>query len=125
MHAFPGARRTRRLTGAAVAAIRRRSARGIVLLYHRVAGPRRDPQGLDVSADRFDAQLAVLRRAAAPLPLAEFEAHRRDGTLPERAVAVTFDDGYADNLLVAAPILARHAVSATIFVTAGMVGANR
>ncbi len=108
-----------------VRAVRRRSPRGVVLLYHRVAGPRRDPQWLDVSAAHFDAQLAVIARVATPLPLDEFEHRRRAGRLPERAVAVTFDDGYADNLHAAAPALARHAIPATVFVTAGMVGSNR
>ena len=125
MHALPGAARVRRLAGAVAGAIRRRAPRGIVLLYHRIAGPRRDPQGLDVSPERFDAQLAALCRLAAPIPLDTFEAHRRAGTLPPRSVAVTFDDGYADNLLAAAPILGRHRVSATVFVTAGMVAASR
>jgi peptidoglycan/xylan/chitin deacetylase (PgdA/CDA1 family) len=125
MHALPGARRVRRLGRAAAGALRRRAPRGVVLLYHRVAGPRRDPQTLDVPAGRFDTQLAALARSSAPIPLDEFEARRRAGTLPPRAVAVTFDDGYADNLLAAAPILARHRVPATVFVTAGMVDANR
>jgi peptidoglycan/xylan/chitin deacetylase (PgdA/CDA1 family) len=125
MPQLPGAWHARRFGRAVAGVVRRRSPRGVVLLYHRVAGPRRDPQGLDVSPRNFDAQLASLAGGAVPLPLDEFEARRQAGTLPARAVAVTFDDGYADNLLAAAPILARHRVSATVFVTAGMVGANR
>lgn len=125
MSAFPGVRRAQRLGRAVTTVLRRRSPRGLVLLYHRVAGPRRDPQALDVSCERFEEQIALLRRLVTPLPLDEFEARRRSGTLPARALAVTFDDGYADNLLAAAPILAAHGVPATVFVTAGMVGANR
>jgi len=102
-----------------------RSRRGVVLLYHRVAGPRRDPQSLDVSVEHFHAHLDVLARAAVPIPLPEFEARRRAGTLPPRAVVVTFDDGYADNLSSAAPVLTSRRVPATIFVTAGMVGRDR
>jgi peptidoglycan/xylan/chitin deacetylase (PgdA/CDA1 family) len=104
---------------------KREAPRGVVLLYHRVAGPRRDPQWLDVRADRFDAQLALLARTCVPLALDAFDAHRRAGTLPPRAVAVTFDDGYADNLQAAAPALARHGIPATVFVTAGMMGSDR
>lgn len=108
---------------AAAGAVRRRSPRGVVLLYHRIGGPRFDPQWLDVSAENFSQHLAVIARDCAPLALGEFESRRRSGTLPPRAIAVTFDDGYADNLLAAAPLLERHSVPATVFVTAGMTGA--
>jgi peptidoglycan/xylan/chitin deacetylase (PgdA/CDA1 family) len=104
--------------------VRRRSPRGIVLCYHRVAGPRRDPAMLDVSADQFTAHLAVLRTQARAMPLAAFERARRGGTLPERAVAVTFDDGYADNLHVALPLLTTHDVPATVFVTTSGIDAE-
>jgi peptidoglycan/xylan/chitin deacetylase (PgdA/CDA1 family) len=67
----------------------------------------------------------LLGRTCAPLALDEFDARRRAGTLPPRAVTVTFDDGYADNLHTAAPMLARHGIPATVFVTAGMIGSDR
>ena len=110
-----GARLARRL--------RRRSARGIVLCYHRVAGPRIDPAALDVPPALFDAHMAAVRAHAVPLALGEFNRTRSEGRLPERAVAVTFDDGYADNLHTALPILARHSVPAAVFVTTSGIGA--
>jgi peptidoglycan/xylan/chitin deacetylase (PgdA/CDA1 family) len=106
-------------------ALRRHAPRGVILMYHRVAGPRFDPQSLDVSADNFTAQLDVLRARATVLPLDEFNMRRRRGTLPRRAVSITFDDGYVDNLLTAAPLLADRTLPATVFVTTGMLGTIR
>jgi peptidoglycan/xylan/chitin deacetylase (PgdA/CDA1 family) len=124
LSSFPGVWHAARVGRTIAAALRRRSPRGLVLAYHRVAGPRRDPQQLDVRAANFDAQLAVIERTAMPLSLDEFELRRREGRLPARAVAVTFDDGYADNLHTAAPLLARHGIPATVYVTAGMIGST-
>ncbi|MDQ8154878.1 MAG: polysaccharide deacetylase family protein [Gemmatimonadota bacterium] len=103
--------------------VRRRSPRGVVLCYHRVAGPRLDPAQLDVSPNDFAVHCDILRTSAQPLPLDAFEKARRAGALPPRAVAVTFDDGYADNLHSALPALEMHKVPATVFVTTAGVGA--
>jgi peptidoglycan/xylan/chitin deacetylase (PgdA/CDA1 family) len=103
--------------------VRRRSPRGVVLCYHRVAGPRLDPAQLDVPPAAFAAHCAVLRDLAHPMTLDAFEQTRRAGALPRRAVAVTFDDGYADNLHAALPALEQHHVPATVFVTTSGVGA--
>lgn len=125
LRTLPGVWHAARAGRAMAGALRRRSPRGLVLLYHRIAGPRRDPQMLDVSALNFDEQLGILARTTTPLPLDEFESLRRSGNLPERAVAVTFDDGYADNLHAAAPALVRHGIPATVFITTGMIGSER
>ncbi|MFO7652760.1 MAG: polysaccharide deacetylase family protein [Candidatus Krumholzibacteriia bacterium] len=92
---------------------------GLVLLYHRVTDRPADPFALHVTPQRFAEQLDVLRRTTTPLGLGEMLALVRAGDLPARAVAVTFDDGYADNLHQAAPALERYGVPATVFVATG------
>lgn len=121
---LPGQDFALRVTHAAGALVRRRSPHGVILLYHRVAAPRFDPALLDVSPARFEAQLAALSAEGVVLPLDEFEALRLEGRLPPRATAITFDDGYADNLHTAAPILERAGLPATVFVTTGMIGST-
>jgi peptidoglycan/xylan/chitin deacetylase (PgdA/CDA1 family) len=93
-----------------------------ILMYHRIASPRVDPWGLAVHPDRFEQHLAVLRRTRYPLPMSEFVSRLDRGTLPDNAVAVTFDDGYADNLREASPRLASAHVPATLFLATGFVG---
>ncbi len=93
-----------------------RSAPGIILLYHRVANVPSDPQLLAVQPAHFAAQMEVLAELAAPVTLAGCVVGR-PATRPH--VAVTFDDGYADNLSNALPVLGRYGISATVFVTGG------
>ena len=100
-------------------------ARAVVLLYHRVADVRRDPWRLCVGPARFEEQLAALSRVARPIALGDLVQALRAGRCPRRAVVVTFDDGYADNLHHARPLLARHGVPATVFVAAGQLGSAR
>jgi peptidoglycan/xylan/chitin deacetylase (PgdA/CDA1 family) len=97
-------------------------ARPLILMYHRVAHVRVDPWELAVEPDRFAAQLEVLRASRRPLPLSEFVDRARRGRLPDDAVAITFDDGYADTLRAARPRLAAAGVPATLFLATGFVG---
>lgn len=91
----------------------------LILVYHRIAEPIADPWGLCVSPTLFAEQLANLRVIADPVPLETIALARSDKDLPDRPVAVTFDDGYAVTLTNAAPILERSAFPATVFVTTG------
>lgn len=101
------------------------SSRLLILIYHRVH-PRPDPMFPgEVDAERFDQQMALLRRHCRPMPLAEGVEGLKRHQLPPRAVAVTFDDGYADNATVALPILQGHGVPATFFVATGFLDGGR
>ncbi len=92
-----------------------------VLLYHRVL-ERPDPLRPDEpDLARFTWQMETLARLCNVLPLGEAVQRLRSGTLPPRAVAVTFDDGYADNLTVALPVLQRFGLPATVFVASGFL----
>lgn len=89
----------------------------LILIYHRVAQLDCDPQWLAVPPRLFDEQMEVLARRWRPISLAEMANGVRQGDVTDGAIAITFDDGYADNWTHAAPILKRHDVPATIFVT--------
>lgn len=96
-----------------------------ILIYHRVL-PDDDPlQPGELTRDVFAWQMALLARHCVPLSLADALAHLQAGTLPERAVCVTFDDGYADNLTVALPILQARQIPATVFVSTGYLDGGR
>ena len=121
LNAIPGAR------SAWFAGMRSRirtehSLRGpVVLMYHRIAERDPDPWGLSVSPRHFAEQMEVLVAQRHPMALTEFISGGKVSALPADAVAVTFDDGYADNLLEAKPILERYRIPATVFVTSAAV----
>jgi peptidoglycan/xylan/chitin deacetylase (PgdA/CDA1 family) len=69
--------------------------------------------------------MEVVRRHMHPLPLEDAIDRWRRDELPPRAVAVTFDDGYADNFAVALPILRECRVPATFFIATGYLNGGR
>jgi peptidoglycan/xylan/chitin deacetylase (PgdA/CDA1 family) len=97
----------------------------LILMYHRIADEPIDPWDLAVSPAHFEEQLRVLRRTRHPLPLTEFVRNLIAGTLPLDAVALTFDDGYVDNLVAAKPRLAAADVPATVFLATGYLNGGR
>jgi peptidoglycan/xylan/chitin deacetylase (PgdA/CDA1 family) len=94
---------------------------GLILVYHRVAKVGCDPWGLCVSPENFAEQLQVLREFGPCMTVGEMVRRLHAGQLPRRAVAVSFDDGYADNLHTALPLLEQHGVPATFFLSAGLL----
>jgi peptidoglycan/xylan/chitin deacetylase (PgdA/CDA1 family) len=105
--------------GAAIPGIQRRGP--VVLLYHRVsiAG---DEFRLAVTESHFKEHLDVLAGRVDVMPLGDLADPARRARLPRQAVAITFDDGYADNLHVVAPLLEEADAPASFFVTTGRLG---
>jgi len=89
----------------------------IVLLYHRVTRLASDPEQLAVTPEHFRAQMRYLKEHHR---LVRFEEDWSG--FPGPALAVTFDDGYADNAREALPILEEVGVPATFFVSSATVG---
>lgn len=88
----------------------------VILMYHRIADPSSDPWDIAVRPEHFAEHLEILRRSCTVVTLRELHDDLEAGRL-RRSVVVTFDDGYLDNLTCAAPLLQRHGVPATVFMT--------
>lgn len=93
-----------------------------VLIFHRVLGKPDPIFPGEIDSARFSQLCARVRNCLNVLPLDEAVRHLKAGTLPARAAAITFDDGYADNHDHALPILQRYGLSATFFIATGFIG---
>ncbi|MEI7031161.1 polysaccharide deacetylase family protein [Streptomyces pratensis] len=92
-----------------------------ILTYHSVTDAGDDPYGITVSPARLDEQLSWLRsRRLTGVGVAELLRARAAGR--RGLVGLTFDDGYADFLGEALPVLRRHGCRATVFVLPGRPG---
>jgi peptidoglycan/xylan/chitin deacetylase (PgdA/CDA1 family) len=105
----------------------RRLTRGTAILMYHAFGADDEPASRYVlPVRRFARQIRGIVRSRRPvLPLEELAELWRQGKLPPAgAVAITSDDGYVDNAELAAPVLRRFGLPATIFVVAGRAGAT-
>ena len=100
-------------------------ARLSIFIFHRVL-EREDPlRPGEPDADRFDRIVQFISSHFQVMPLPVAAAALTQGRLPAAAACITFDDGYADNLTLAAPILRRHGVTATVFVSTAYTDGGR
>lgn len=96
-----------------------------ILIFHRVL-PQVDPLfPQEMDAQRFDVLCGWLAAWFNVLPLDQAVRRLKEGSLPQRALAITFDDGYADNHDVAMPILKKHGLCATFFIATGFLDGGR
>lgn len=89
----------------------------IILMYHRIAEVDSDPWSLCVSPQNFAEHLESLQQYGNVLSLQELTQKLRDRKNVNRSIAITFDDGYADNLYNAKPLLEKYNIPATVFIT--------
>ncbi len=99
-------------------------AKALILLYHHVGEGYSDPWSLCVSPQHFSEQLEILQKKTLSVRLQELVTALDRGNIPRGSVVVTFDDGYADNLHKAKPLLERYDVPATVFLTTWYINAR-
>lgn len=90
-----------------------------ILTYHSIGHRTHE---MNVTPAAFAEHMAWLAEHLPVIPLAEAATH--DPAVNGSAVVLTFDDGYADNLHEAAPVLAKHSFAATVFMVAGCAGGH-
>jgi peptidoglycan/xylan/chitin deacetylase (PgdA/CDA1 family) len=100
-------------------------ARLSILIFHRVHAAPDCLYPDEPDARRFAQVLDWARSWFNVLPLPDAVGRFRNGTLPARAAAITFDDGYADNCTVALPILRQHRMHATFFIATAFLNGGR
>ena len=121
MNTLPAALAT--LLRAGAAALSPGGPRGslLVLMYHRVL-PEPDPLLPDEpDAARFAAQMRLVGSLCRIVSLSDAVQQLAAGTLPPRAAAITFDDGYVNNLEIAVPVLRELGLPATFYVATGFI----
>jgi len=110
----------------ALARLARQRVRGLVLRYHALTpGVAEVPYAIPeicLPVEAFALQMAFVRRAYTVVPLDDVVAALHAGrSLPPRALAITFDDGFADNHRLGLPVLRRLGLPATVYVATGGV----
>lgn len=93
-----------------------------ILLYHRIATVSNDPLMLCVSEKCFEEHLIFLKKHYNIIKLTELSERLLQNKLVGNEAAITFDDGYKDNLTNALPLLEKYNVPATIFITTSLLG---
>lgn len=96
-----------------------------VLIFHRVLAEADPLRPSEPTAAEFESRMRWVRDNFDVIPLIEAVQAIRAGRLRRRSLAITFDDGYADNCTVAAPILAGLGLPATFFVATAFLDGGR
>ena len=101
------------------------SPRLSILIFHRVHAQADSIFPHEPDAARFDSLMRFVACTFRVMTLGDAVTCLAHGNLPPRALVITFDDGYADNAQVALPILQRHGLTASFFVSTGFLDGGR
>ncbi len=93
-----------------------------ILLYHRITTVSKDPVQLCVTPKCFESHLQFVKNNYDVISLVELSKRIVTDELNGNELAVTFDDGYQDNLINALPLLEKYNIPATIFITTEFLG---
>jgi peptidoglycan/xylan/chitin deacetylase (PgdA/CDA1 family) len=92
-----------------------------ILIFHRVLDNPDFMRPDEIDKTQFSWQMHLLRKYFNVLPINDALQQLKTGTLPARAVCITFDDGYADNYTNALPILQENQLPALFFIASGFL----
>jgi peptidoglycan/xylan/chitin deacetylase (PgdA/CDA1 family) len=111
-------------------ALKARRSPPTILMYHGVSAESefrglRNAAQLHLPREDFIAQMRLLKKHRKVIAISEMVDGLRHGDDLSNTVALTFDDGYDNNLRVAAPILADHAMPASVFLATDHIGTHR
>jgi peptidoglycan/xylan/chitin deacetylase (PgdA/CDA1 family) len=97
--------------------------RVIILLYHRVSDQFRDH--VTVGIERFDQHMAYVAKHFTTVSLKDIVEGKVPRNSAKPVIAVSFDDGYLDNYENAAPVLLKHQVPCTFFISTEKIRDNK
>ena len=97
----------------------------MVFLYHRISDLANDPQLLCVHPKNFEEQIKYLKTFYDIVSLKHLCEFVANGKNMERTVAITFDDGYADNFLMGKEIIETYGLPVTIFISSANINSDR
>ena len=117
-------------SGLLSAGLRARSGRPLILMYHGVSAESqfaglRNASDLHLPRDLFAQHVKLLRRYRRVIGMTEMVTGLREGDDLSNTVALTFDDGYENNVSQAAPILADQNMPAAFFLATAYIGTDR
>lgn len=93
-----------------------------ILIYHQVFAEKDAMRPSEPDLKTFMWQMQLISKHFTPLSISAALKHLENGTLPSNAICVTFDDGYVNNLEIAAPVLQQFDIPATVYIATGFSG---